>query len=68
MLSEPTEVKYEDEMGVVGYIDSQRVLLGNREILKKYNVDPPSRDYEDKYHKDNEGITYICVGYVPALA
>ena len=49
MLSEPTEVKYEDEMGLVGYIDSQRVLLGNREILKKYKVDPPSRDYEKKY-------------------
>lgn len=49
MLSKLIEVKYEDEMGVVGYIDSQRVLLGNRELLKKYKVDPPSRDYEKKY-------------------
>ena len=32
-------------------------------MLKSHGVDPPSRDYEDKYHKDNEGITYICVGY-----
>ena len=62
MLSNPTEVLYEDEMGVVGFIDSQRVLLGNRELLKKYKIDPPSRDYEKKYIAPEMEHIYLAMG------
>lgn len=75
MLSKPTEVIYEDEMGVVGCIDSQRVLLGNRDLLKKYKVDPPSRDYERKYidpgmehiylAMDRELVAMFILNYLP---
>ena len=63
MLTKVSEVTYEEDKGLIGWVNGKRVMIGNRDLLKSHGVDPPSRDYEDKYHKDNEGITYICVGY-----
>ncbi len=63
MLTKVSEVTYEEDKGLIGWVNGKRVMIGNRDLLKSHGVDPSSRDYEDKYHKDNEGITYICVGY-----
>ena len=63
MLDKVSDASYEDNKGIIGWVNGKRIMIGNRELLKSHGIDPPSRDYEDKYHSANEGITYIAVGY-----
>lgn len=63
MLDKVSDAVYEDNQGIIGWVNGKRIMVGNRELLKSHGIDPPSRDYEDKYHTANEGITYIAVGY-----
>lgn len=63
MLDKVSDASYEDGKGIIGWVNGKRIMIGNRELLKSNGIDPPSRDYEDKYHSANEGITYIAVGY-----
>lgn len=61
ILEKVSNVIYEENMGISGWVNGLEVVIGNRDILKKYKVDPPSRDYETKYTKKNEGLLYIAV-------
>lgn len=63
MLDKVSDASYEDNKGLIGWVNGKRIMVGNRELLKSHEITPPSRDYEDKYHTANEGITYIAVGY-----
>jgi len=63
MLDKVSDAVYEDGKGLIGWVNGKRIMVGNRELLKSHGIDPPSRDYEDKYHSESEGITYIAVGY-----
>lgn len=62
MLTEVSDIVYKDGQGVIGSIDGQRVLVGNRELIKSYGVDPPSRDYELRNAEPGQGITYFAIG------
>ena len=42
-------LSYEDDKGVVGWVSGRRILVGNRDLMKGYGIEPPSRDYEEKY-------------------
>lgn len=53
-------VLYEDSMGLVGWVNNERVLIGNHELLEKYSVDTPSADYEERYRLDGKQITYLA--------
>lgn len=53
-------VSYEDEKGLVAWVEGERMLLGNRELLKKYGIEPPSLDYEEKYTEGNKRVTYLA--------
>lgn len=59
-LPEVESVLYEDEIGLVGWINSERILVGSRRLLEKYNVETPSNEYEDKYTSKGRQITYLA--------
>ncbi len=58
-LPEVESVLYEDELGLVGWINGERILVGSRQLMEKYNVDTPAADYEAKYTQDDRQITYL---------
>ncbi len=62
VLTKASNVKYVDGKGVAGWVNSQRILVGNRELLKEYKISPPSHDYEEKYKIPNCELTYLAVG------
>lgn len=59
-LPEVESVLYEDEIGLVGWINSERILVGSRRLLEKYNVETPSNEYEEKYIANGKQITYLA--------
>ncbi len=58
-LPEVESVLYEDEMGLVGWINSERILVGSRMLMEKYSVETPSIEYEEKYTSDGKQVTYL---------
>lgn len=62
VLTKASNVKYVDRKGAIGWVNGQRVLVGNRELLKEYKIVPPSHDYEEKYKIPNCELTYFAVG------
>lgn len=59
-LPEVETVLYEDGMGLVGRVNGERVLVGNRTLMHKYNINTPSEDYEEKYLIEGRRITYLA--------
>ena len=59
-LPEVESVLYEDGMGLVGRVDGERILVGNRTLMHKYNIETPSEDYEEKYLIEGRQITYLA--------
>ena len=45
-LPEVESVLYEDEIGLVGWIKSERILVGSRTLMEKYSVEVPNMEYE----------------------
>lgn len=58
-LPEVESVLYEDEMGLVGWINSERILVGSRRLMEKYSVETPRIDYEEKYTSNGRQVTYL---------
>ncbi len=58
-LPEVESVLYEDELGLVGWINGERILVGSRSLMEKYQVEIPSDDYEEKYTANGRQITYL---------
>lgn len=53
---------YEQDMGVSGWVDGRRVLVGNRKLLENHGVDVPSNDYELRYKKGDRQLVYLSTG------
>ena len=51
---------YEDSMGVSGWVDSKRVLIGNRTLMENHNIIVPSLDYENKYVDEDSDAIYLA--------
>lgn len=60
MLPEVTSFKYEDRMGISGWINGQKVIMGNKNMMKHHNFDV---DFEDdsKYIRSGRRVIYIAV-------
>ncbi len=58
-LPEVESVLYEDNMGLVGWINSERILVGSRDLMAKYNVEAPRIEYEEKYTSEGKQVTYL---------
>ncbi len=54
-------VVYEDERGLLAWVNKQRVLIGNRTLLEAHNIKVPPKELEDKYLKTGNRITYISI-------
>ena len=52
-------VLYEDEIGLVGWIKSERILVGSRTLMEKYSVEVPNMEYEEKYTSQGRQVTYL---------
>lgn len=61
ILKKVSDVVYEDKLGICGWVNGKKIIIGNREMLKKHKIDPPSRDYERKYTCENDGLIYIAI-------
>lgn len=58
-LPKVESVMYEDNLGLVGWIDGERILIGNRSMLDKYAIMPPAEEFEEKQKKEGRLVTYI---------
>ncbi len=62
LLHEVDSLVYEQGMGVSGWVDGRRVLVGNRRLLENHGVDVPSTDYEARYAKNGRRLVYLSTG------
>lgn len=53
-------VIYEDGKGLIGWVNKERVLVGNRYLLEEHGIEPPSIDYEEQYRTDGNEVTYLA--------
>lgn len=58
-LPDVESVLYEDEIGLVGWINSERILVGSRTLMEKYSVEVPNMEYEEKYTSQGRQVTYL---------
>lgn len=61
ILPEATDIKYVDSKGIVASVGSKKVLIGNRKLLKDHDISPKSLEYEQKYKKSGNEITYFAI-------
>lgn len=59
-LPKVESVLYEDGLGLVGWVDGERILIGNRALLEKYAITPPSEDFEQKHKIEGRAVTYLA--------
>lgn len=59
LLAEVDSLVYEQNMGLSGWVNGRRVLVGNRRLLQNHGVDVPSADYEARYAKDGRQLVYL---------
>lgn len=53
---------YENNLGVMGWIDRRRVLLGTRSHMKAHEITVPNTKKEAAANKDNDEVIYLAVG------
>lgn len=58
-LPEVESVLYEDELGLVGWINGERILVGSRNLMDKYTVETPTPEYEERYTSKGRQVTYL---------
>ncbi len=62
ILPKAENVSYEDGMGIVGWVSGRRTLVGNRELMEKHGIEPPSRDYEKQFLTQDRSHVYLASG------
>ncbi|MBQ3970016.1 MAG: cation-translocating P-type ATPase, partial [Clostridia bacterium] len=61
-------VIYEDGKGLIGWVNNERIFIGNRELLKAHDIEPMSKEYEEKQKEDGDEILYLaCAGELVAM-
>lgn len=53
---------FEDDRGVTGWVSGRRILVGSRKLMEAHSIQPPSRDYEEKYIHTGRKIIYLASG------
>ena len=62
MLDRVESYLYEDSMGLCGWIDNKRVLLGNRELMINHSIEGlPSPEKEAEYTKNGRIAVYLSI-------
>ncbi|MBQ8057700.1 MAG: hypothetical protein IJ275_05130 [Ruminococcus sp.] len=67
-LPKVESVIYEDKLGLVGWINGERVLIGNRKLLDRFHIYIEDAADETKYKNSKYDVTYIaCSGQLIAM-
>lgn len=60
-LPDVESIEYKDGLGVVSWVGGERLLIGNRDLMKRYSIDLPSLDFEQHSVKSETNcITYLA--------
>ena len=59
ILKDVDSVVYEDGMGISAWVDSKRVLIGNRSLMINHGIDVPSEDFEAKNIAESQNALYL---------
>lgn len=62
LLKEVSGCIYENNLGVMGWIDRRRVLLGNRRHMKSHEITVPNMKKEAAANVNNDEVIYLAVG------
>lgn len=62
LLKEVSGCVYENNLGVMGWIDRRRVLLGNRRHMKSHEITVPNMKKEAAANTNNDEVIYLAVG------
>lgn len=62
LLKKVSNCVYESNLGVMGWIGSRRVLLGNRDHMKSHGVAVPEMKKVTAVNKNNNEVVYLAVG------
>ena len=62
LLKPVNGIVYENNLGVMGWIDRRRVLLGTREHMKAHEISVPSLKKETAANPKNDNVIYLAVG------
>lgn len=59
---------YEEKAGLVGWVDGERILIGNRKLLDRYHIYLPDSADETEYLSKGKSVTYIaCSGQLISM-
>ncbi len=61
LLPQVNSFSYEDRLGVSGWINGQKVIMGNRTMMKNHNIALPDIEEEEKYTYDGRRVTYLAI-------
>lgn len=62
LLKTVNGIVYENNLGVMGWIDRRRVLLGTREHMLAHEISVPSVKKETAANPKNDNVIYLAVG------
>lgn len=60
LLKEVDSIVYEESMGLSAWVDSKRVLIGNRNLISNHGIAVPSKDYEERYLNTGMDVVYFA--------
>ena len=61
-------VIYEDGKGLIGWVNNERIFIGNRKLLRSHDIEPMSKQYEEEQKADGDEILYLaCAGELVAM-
>jgi len=61
-LPKVESVMYEDKLGLVGWVNGERLLVGTAELLEKFGVTAPALSGEEQYVREGRQKTYFAKG------
>lgn len=68
MLPQVESLAYEERLGCSGWIYNYRVLVGNRDLLAKHNVEVQSKEEESIFTRSGKQVLYLAVeGKIAAM-
>lgn len=62
LLKNVSDCVYENNLGVMGWIDRRRILLGNRRHMKNHEITVPNMRKEAAANVNNDEVIYLAVG------
>lgn len=62
MLKKVENFMYEDAMGICGWVNNKRILLGNRELMLSHNIEGiPTKTKETEFTEGGKDALYLSV-------